>query len=124
MSIEAGYAKAQELEIQGKHGEASSLYKEIIKQSQDARVFIAYGACLQHLGHWQESAKQLMRGIDLKPHYCEGDARLMLAEALLRLGLKGRAIEQWRLVAAMEPTYPSYDAVPNEALKKLREHGS
>ena len=122
MSTEGSYAKAQELQAQGEHGQAAAIYKELVAQSKDPRFSIAYGVCLQHLGHWQESAKQLQHGIDLKPHYCEGDARLFLAESLLQLGLKKKAIEQWKLVAAMEPEYPSYEAVPNEAKKKLGEH--
>jgi len=124
MSTEGSYAKAQELSSQSKHREAAAIYKELVEQSEDPRFSIAYGVCLQNLGHWQESAKQLQRGIDLKPQYCEGDARLFLAESLLRLGLKKRAIEQWKIVAAMEPEYPTYEAAPNEAKKKLGEHAA
>jgi hypothetical protein len=65
MSAEAIYAKARELQTQGKYGEATSIYKELVKQAQDFRFYIAYGVCLQCLGHWQESIKQLQRGIDL-----------------------------------------------------------
>ncbi len=61
-------------------------------------------------------------GVDLKPHYCEGDARLFLADSLLQLGLKRKAIEQWQLVAAMAPQYPGYEAVSEEAKRKLGEH--
>jgi tetratricopeptide (TPR) repeat protein len=124
MSTESIYAKAHELQTQGKYGEAVALYKELVKQAQDPRFYIAYGVCLQALGHWQESVKQLQRGIDLKPHYCEGDARLFLAESLLQSGQRKKAIEQWKLVAAMEPEYPSYEAVPNEAKRKLGEHAA
>ena len=124
MSTEAEYAKAQEFQAHGQHGEAAAIYKELVKHSEDPRFYIAYGVCLQHLGHWQESAKHLQRGIELKPHYCEGDARLFLAESLLKLGLKRKAVEQWKLVAAMEPEYPSYEAVPNEAKRRLSEHAA
>jgi len=121
MSAEAIYKQAQELVAAGRHGDAVSLYKELIALAADPRFHIAFGVCLQRLGHWQESAKQLQRGIDLKPHYCEGDARLFLAESLLQSGQKKKAIEQWKLVATMEPEYPSYEAVPNEAKKRLTE---
>ena len=122
MSTEARYAKAHELQAEGRHGDAAALYKELVDQAEDPRFFIAYGECLQHLGHWRQSAKFLQRGIDLKPACCEGDARLMLAESLLQLGLKDKAIAQWRIVAAMPPAYPSHEAVPDEARRKLREH--
>jgi tetratricopeptide (TPR) repeat protein len=121
MSAQATYTKAKELEAGGKHGEAAGIYKELVKLSEDPRFFIAYGAGLQRLGHWQESSKNLRRGIDLKPHYCEGDARLLLAESLHQMGKKKEAIQQWKLVAAMQPEYPSYEAVPNEAKKRLAE---
>ncbi|WP_457426370.1 hypothetical protein [Roseateles sp. P5_E7] len=61
MDAQASYVKAQELEAQGKHREASAIYKDLVKQSVDPRFFIAYGVCLQRLGHWQESAKHLQR---------------------------------------------------------------
>lgn len=122
MSREADHARAHELRAQGRHGDAAAIYKELVDQAEDPRFCIAYGECLQHLGHWRQSAKFLQRGIDLKPAYGEGDARLMLAESLLQMGLKDKAIAQWRIVAAMLPTYPSHEAVPEEARRKLREH--
>ena len=121
MNTQVTYTQAQELEAAGKHGEAAAIYKELVKLSEDPRIFIAYGACLQRLGHWQESIKNLQRGIDLKPHYCEGDARLFLAESLLQVGKKKEAIQQWKFVASMQPEYPRYEAVPNEAKKRLAE---
>lgn len=124
MSAESMYKRAQELQAAGKHGEAATVYKELVKQSEDPRYYFAYGVCLQHLSHWQESEKNLQHGIDLKPHYCEGDARLFLAESFLQTGQKKKALEQWKLVAATEPEYPSYEAVPNEAKKKLADHNT
>ena len=122
MNMETHYARAHELQAQGRHGDAAAIYKALVDQAEDPRFCIAYGECLQHLGHWRQSAKFLQRGIDLKPACCEGDARLMLAESLLHLGLKDKAIAQWRIVAAMPPAYPSHEAVPDEARRKLREH--
>jgi hypothetical protein len=43
---------------------------------------------------------------------------------MLQSGQKKKAIEQWKLVAAMEPEYPSYEAAPNEATRKLGEHAT
>lgn len=124
MDTEAAYTKAMAIESQGRYGEAAAAYKALVLHAEDPRFFIAYGVCLQHLGHWRESARQLQRGVDLKPHYGEGDARLFLAESLLRSGARKKAVEQWRRVAAMAPEYPSYDAVPDEAKRKLREHAA
>lgn len=123
MSAEATYIEAQELEAAGKHGEAAGLYRELVRLEKDPRFHIAFGLCLQRLGHWHESARQLQRGIDLKPHYGEADARLFLAESLLKAGQKKKAIEQWKFVAAMRPEYPSYEAIADEARKRLAENG-
>jgi len=88
MNVEATFARAEALQAAGKHGKAAAIYKYLIKMSEDPRFYIAYGVCLQGLGHWRDSANNLKRGIDLKPNYCEGDARLFLAESLLKLGQK------------------------------------
>ena len=124
MDTERLYREASELDHSGNHGAAVKLYKQLAVDSDDPRHFIAYGVCLQRLGHWTESVKQLEHGITLKPHYCEGDARLFLAESLLKAGRKKDAITQWKLVADMEPEYPSYEAVPNEAKKRLAQIGA
>ena len=122
MNAETKYQEAISLESAGEYGKAVAIYKQLIQLAEDARYFVAYGVCLQSLGHWQESVRQLQRGIDLRPHYGEGDARLFLAESLFKAGQKKKAIEQWKLVAAMEPQYPSYETVTNEAKKLLCEH--
>jgi tetratricopeptide (TPR) repeat protein len=115
MDSETIYRNALALEEEGKHNDAVILYKELTASSTDPRFHIAFGVCLQRLGHWEESIKHLAHGIELKPHYCEGDARLFLAESLLKSGHKKQAIAQWTIVAAMEPEYPSYQWVPDEA---------
>jgi tetratricopeptide (TPR) repeat protein len=122
MNTEASYTKAQDLQSQGMHAEAAAVYQRLVQQSEDPRYLVAYGVCLQQLGRWKESLRFLQRGVDLKPHYGEGDARLLLADSLFRVGMKKKAVEQWKLLAAMEPEYPSYEAVPDEAKRKLREH--
>lgn len=124
MEAEKLFREAQELAAAGHHGKAASLFKQLVAETVDPRFHIAYGICLQRLGHWDVAISQLQRGIELRPHYCEGDARLMLAESFLRTGQKKKAIEQWQMVSAMEPEYPSYEAVPNEAKKMLVKHAA
>jgi hypothetical protein len=46
MSTEARYAKAHELQAEGRHGDAAALYKELVNEAEDPRFFIAYGECL------------------------------------------------------------------------------
>ncbi len=122
MDTETLYQQAIELEGKGSHPEALTIYPELIKAKEDARFFIAYGICLQKLGHLEQSINELEKGISLKPHYCEGDARLFLAESYLKANKKKKAIEQWKIVEKMEPEYPSYEHVPNEAKKMLEKH--
>lgn len=117
------YNKAQELAEAGKTGEAVRAYQELCERyPSDPRFLIAFGQLMQSLGHWEQSIERFLKGIELRPHYCEGEARLMLAESYLKAGHKAKAIEQWRLVAAREPEYPSYDRVPTEAKQRLEEH--
>lgn len=122
MDHDAIYRDARALEDQGKHSDALVHYKALTADSSDPRYHIAYGVCLQRLGLWGESIGPLTRGVELKPYYCLGDARLFLAESLLRCGRKKDAVVQWRIVAAMEPEYPSYQEVPNEAKRMLELH--
>jgi len=88
IEIESLYKQALELEGKGEHPEALTIYSELIKTKDDPRFFIAYGICLQKLGHLEQSINQLEKGISLKPHYCEGDARLFLAESYLKANKK------------------------------------
>jgi tetratricopeptide (TPR) repeat protein len=118
------YGEASELASTGHHSDAVSLFNRLVAATADARFHIAYARCLQELGHWEESIIQFRAGINLKPHYCEGDARLMLAESFMKIGQKLKAIDEWRIVAAMPPEYPSYEAVPNEAKENLSKHAA
>ncbi|MBW0149031.1 tetratricopeptide repeat protein [Marinobacter arenosus] len=122
MSKEQDYQQALKLEEQQDFPGALSVYKKLIEGSDDPRYFIAYGVCLQRLSHWKQSIAPLEHGIELKPHYCEGDARLFLATAYLESGQKKKAIEQWKLVSQMEPEYPSYEHVPDEAKRMLAKY--
>ena len=98
MDAESIYNQACELTSKADNANALLLYKQLVEAKEDARFFIAYGVCLQKLGHWKQSILPLEKGIDLKPHYCEGDARLVLAESYLNAGYKSKAIAQWKLV--------------------------
>lgn len=122
MNPEDLYRQAQALQSSGEHGKAAKVYKQLVAATSDARFHIAYGACLQQLRHWQESILQFQRGIDLRPAYAEGDARLMLAASFLEAGQRLKAIEQWRIVASMPPAYPSYESVPDAAKALLARH--
>lgn len=122
MDSENLYQQACAYEEKNDFTSALSIYKQIILSSEDPRYFIAYGVCLQKLGHWKQSVPPLEKGIALKPDYCEGDARLCLAESYLKIGKTKQAIAQWKYVAKMEPTYPSYEVVPNEAKKMLAKY--
>jgi predicted Zn-dependent protease len=119
------YNRANELAAAGESGAAVLAYQELCaKFPDDARFPIAFGVLLKSLGHWEQSIEKFLAGLALRPHYCEGDARLMLAESYLSAGQKGKAVEQWRIVAQMSPEYPSYDRVPNEAKERLKEHAA
>ena len=91
--------------------------------NSDSRYWISLGVCLLRLRHWGQSVEALNRGIELKPHYAEADARMFLAEALSNAGDLKRAREQLEVVTSMEPSYPSYDAPILEAKKLLASMG-
>lgn len=116
------YQKAIKLDSKGEYQQALTVYKQIARTSSDPRHLIAYGVCLQRLGHWKQSIAALEKGLALKPHYCEGDARLFLAKAYIKSGKKSLAIRQWQHVTRMQPEYPSYDSVQDEARKMLSQH--
>ena len=90
---ERKYRAAIELADSGQSGAAVSAYKALCSKYSDARYFIAFGRLLQSLGHWDQSIAQFLRGLELKPHYCEGDARLMLAESYIKA--KQRRPKPW-----------------------------
>tara|TARA_B100000745_G_scaffold296180_1_gene241211 strand:+ start:1086 stop:1475 length:390 start_codon:yes stop_codon:yes gene_type:complete len=116
---ESNFLKANNLENDGYYSEAIKVYSELVKYSNDPRHWIAYGGCLQKLKHWKQSVIALEKGIALKPHYCEGDARLLLADSYMMVGDKNKAIAQWKICSEMEPEYPSYEQVMEIAKKNL-----
>ncbi len=89
----------------------------------DARLWLAKGACLAKLRHWDAAVDAYRRGISLEPAYSEADARLMLAEALVKAGRTSEAKKEYQVVAEMEASYPSYEGPIDEAEIALRRLG-
>jgi Flp pilus assembly protein TadD len=117
---EAQYLQILQLMDDGNLSEAASRFGALIVGATDARFHAAYGICLQKLGRWTESIRQFEAALALKPAYCEADWRNMLAQSHLQDGQTHLAINQWRIVAGMEPSYPSHD-FPIEDAKRMLE---
>jgi tetratricopeptide (TPR) repeat protein len=120
--FEAEYWQNLKLMEDGSFGEAAPRLAALIANATDARFYAAYGICLQTLGRWPESIPQFEVALALKPTYCEADWRNMLAQSYLRSGQNTRAMQQWRIVAGMEPSYPSRDFPIDEAKRMLETH--
>ena len=113
------------LERQGYTQEASEAYRQAIQLlAGDPRPLIALGRLQLGRGQYSEAIESLEAGLALKPHYAEADARLFLAEAFEQSGNVEHAIAQWRVVAQMQPFYPSHEHPMEDAKKKLAEHGA
>jgi Flp pilus assembly protein TadD len=111
------------LERQGNWQEAANAYHRAIDLlAGDPRPLIALGRLESLRGEHEDAIKFLQTGIALRPHYAEADARLMLAEAFERAENIEQAVAQWRIVAKMEPSYPSHGKPMKEAKRKLAEH--
>jgi Tfp pilus assembly protein PilF len=63
MQAEELFQQAHDYEARGNHSKAAAIYKQLVAATSDARFHVAYGACLQHLGHWEQSVAQLERGL-------------------------------------------------------------
>lgn len=113
-------SSARQHEERGEFAKALPHYSHLVEVSDDPRFMIAYGICLQKLGHWKESIAHLQRGIECHPKYGEGDALLHLAEAFVQTGNIPKAQEQWHKILALGPQYPSYHDVTDEAQRLLR----
>jgi len=119
MNTEILYTQALALEQKGDYSKTAAQYKYLVTEKEDPKYYIAYGVCLQKLKHWKQSIKMLEKGISLKPHYAEGDARLFLATSYIKSGETKKAIRQWRIAEKMDPEYPSYENIQNEAKNML-----
>ena len=113
------------LERQGCAQEAAESYQRAIHLlAGDPRPLIALGRLQGAGGQYNEAIKSLEAGLALQPHYGEADARLFLADAFERLGNIKQAVAQWRVVAKMQPSYPSDKRPMEEAKRKLADHGA
>jgi Flp pilus assembly protein TadD len=119
---EANNRRTLKLMDEGKFSEAESRLAVHVAGTSDARFHSSYGICLQKLGRWSEAIHQFEAALALKPAYCEADWRNMLARSYLQDGHEHRAIEQWRIVSVMDPTYPSHDFPIDEARRLLEKH--
>jgi Flp pilus assembly protein TadD len=104
--------------------EAADAYRRAIHLlAGDPRPLIALGGLQRLRGQYEEAIRSLETGLALRPHYAEADARLMLAEAFECADNIQQAVAQWRVVAQMDPSYPSDEKPMEEARRKLAEHG-
>ena len=119
---ELEFETALEMEKNQKFNKAVIHYKKAISLDPlESRYWISLGVCLSILHHWEQAINCLKRGIELKPHYCEADARMFLADALYEARRKREAREQWEIVSKMESMYPSYEEPINQAKRRLEE---
>jgi len=115
---------ATALEHQNRLEEACAVERRAIELlPSDPRPLIALGWNLRLLGKFAEALPLIEKGLELKPHYGEADARFMLAEVYEHLGQIDKAATLWRQITGMDSMYPSYDRPMEEAKKKLAEHG-
>lgn len=119
---ESEFQAGHDLMEKGDFSEALKRYKKSISlKDEDSRYWISLGVCLLKLRHWNEAEKALKKGIDLKPHYAEADARLFLADALINGGKKKEALAQWEYISTMEPFYPSHEKPMEEAKAQIKK---
>jgi len=117
---EAAFQEGTRLEQEGDVPAAVANFRRAVElDDTDARYWVNLGAALSKLRHWPQAVEALTRGVALKPHYTEADARLFLAEALKSNGSARLAREQLEIVASMEPSYPSYGEPIEEAKRQL-----
>jgi Flp pilus assembly protein TadD len=81
------------LQRQGNLEEATDAYQRAIHLlASDPRPINALGGLQRLRGQYDEAIKSLERGLALRPHYAEADARLMLAEAFARVPITLRKL--------------------------------
>ena len=120
---EAQYKAADAYSQAGNHIDALKPLKQAVEiDPTDPRYWIGLGVSLLKLHHWEEAVRALIRGIELKPHYAEADARMFLADAFAELGDIKSAEKQWQIVVSMTPTYPSHEAPMKDARRLLEKH--
>jgi tetratricopeptide (TPR) repeat protein len=115
---------ASVLHAQNKLEESCEVERRAIELlPSDPRPLVGLGWTLRVLGKYKEAVPFFEKGLELKPHYGEADARFMLAEVYEQLGQINDAATLWRQIIGMDSMYPSYDQPMEEAKKKLAEHG-
>ena len=121
-AAKAAFQKALSLQELGNlAGAAAEFARATDLDGTDPRIWIARGAVLLQLRHFDEATRCLRVGVDLKPHYGEADARLILADALWGACRKVEAVAEWMTVSKMTPSYPSYEQPIEEAKRRLAE---
>jgi cytochrome c-type biogenesis protein CcmH/NrfG len=112
------------LEQQGRLQDAADAFARASRLLPgDPRPIIAHGHVRRLSGQYQEAIDLLEAAIALKPHCAEADARLMLADAFMCGGKHEQAVAEWRIVAQMNPSYPSHEKPMEEAKRRLASHG-
>lgn len=118
--VEGIHWLASGLEQQGKFKEAEALYRRAIAlEPDDSRFHISLAGCVECLGRLKAAVGHYRDGLTLNPHYCEADARVMLANVLKKLNQLDEAVIEWEAVVKMEPMYPSYDKPIQDAKREL-----
>ncbi len=121
-AAKAAFQKALSLQELGNlAGAAAEFARATDLDGTDPRFWIARGAVLLQLRHFDEATRCLRVGVDLKPHYGDADARLILADALWGAGRKVEAVAEWVTVSKMTPSYPSYEQPIEDAKRRLAE---
>jgi Flp pilus assembly protein TadD len=119
---EAAFQQGISLEESGDlAGAAAEFARATELDGTDPRFWVARGVALLQLRQFDEAARCLRAGVDLKLHYAEADARVFLADALWQAGRKAEATAEWLIVSEMEPSYPGYDDPISEAKRRLAE---
>ena len=120
---ETAIQTALDLDGAGRSAEAAKLLEPLAARRDKPRVLLAYAEFLRSAGgDWMAVVDCLRTALTIEPKYFEGGTRLLLADVLMKNGLKAEAIEQWRIVAKMPPDGSGYGAVPDEAIFMLQQH--
>lgn len=120
---EKHFQRALDLDAEERSAEAAKLLAPLAARRDNPRYLLAYATCLRNAGgSWKECVECLRAALSLEPRYFEGGARLFLADLLVQNGHKAEAIEQWRIVAKMQPDGTGWGAVPDEAIIMLAKH--
>ena len=116
------FQRALSLDAAEQTDEAVRTMQPLIEARDNPRYLLAYAFFMSRVNRDDEAIQAIRDALTITPAYCEGEARLLLADLLLRSGAKGDAIAQWRIVATMKPAATGFGAVPDEAIVRLKQH--